>query len=578
MGTAWTYQGRLLDDNAAADGVYDMQFKLYDDSNIATATQIGTTVDVNDIAVSEGYFIAELDFGSDPNNFKGDRRWLEIAVRPGEEMGNYTALNPLQPVTIAPYALYAASAGSDNDWTINGDEMYAAVTGNVGIGTTNPASGRKLEVQADNKIGIYTQINDSNYAAIYATNAGSGPSARFQNGNIQVVNGSIGVGTTTPTEKIDVIGTVKATAFIGDGSGLTNLPAGAETDPQVGVNSAYYVPHWDGSALVTGSIYDKSNVGIGDAAPDGKLEVNPDGIEDNGDETVFDSVGFVGIGTTNPDGRLHIVDGTSGGAPAVSGWDMIIAENDDDAYIHLITPVTKDSGILFSDGTRGSGSIIYDHTEDRMLFTSDGSTGMAYHSIGAGYGYLGIGTDAPVNALDVRKDNVTIWDGSASVDQANQEGDLFVENDLEVDGYTYLQHLDVDGEVQAENMPGCEFTDTLNTMQDIPTTWTNVRSVTLTVDAAGYIIVSFSGYARIDIAGGRLDAAIGTTSTNSNILQTCGGALNDRIPFNVQYVYQVTSAGTYTYYGNAASYLGSGATLADIYFSRMTAIYMPVRY
>ncbi len=35
------------------------------------------------------------------------------------------------------------------------------------------------------------------------------------------------------------------------------------------------------------------NVGIGDTAPDGKLEVNPDGIEDNGDEFVVDSTGNV---------------------------------------------------------------------------------------------------------------------------------------------------------------------------------------------------------------------------------------------------------------------------------------------
>ena len=31
MGTAWTYQGRLMDANVPADGLYDFEFKLWRD-------------------------------------------------------------------------------------------------------------------------------------------------------------------------------------------------------------------------------------------------------------------------------------------------------------------------------------------------------------------------------------------------------------------------------------------------------------------------------------------------------------------------------------------------------------------
>ncbi|MHC4643535.1 MAG: LamG domain-containing protein, partial [Planctomycetota bacterium] len=77
MGTAYTYQGRLLDGNNPADGTYDFEFKLYSDPGIGL--QEGITVEVNDLDVIDGYFTAELDFGSDV--FSGDGRWLDISVR-----------------------------------------------------------------------------------------------------------------------------------------------------------------------------------------------------------------------------------------------------------------------------------------------------------------------------------------------------------------------------------------------------------------------------------------------------------------------------------------------------------------
>nr|MBC8186100.1 tail fiber domain-containing protein [candidate division KSB1 bacterium] len=39
------------------------------------------------------------------------------------------------------------SSGSDNDWTVSGNNMYSAVSGNVGIGITNPA--KKLDVREE---------------------------------------------------------------------------------------------------------------------------------------------------------------------------------------------------------------------------------------------------------------------------------------------------------------------------------------------------------------------------------------------------------------------------------------------
>ena len=105
LGTGFTYQGKLTDGGAPADGAYDFEFKLYD--ALSGGSQVGSTVPLGDVAVADGLFTVQLDFG---NVFDGTALFLEIGVRPGASIGAYTPLTPRQALTATPYANYAAKA------------------------------------------------------------------------------------------------------------------------------------------------------------------------------------------------------------------------------------------------------------------------------------------------------------------------------------------------------------------------------------------------------------------------------------------------------------------------------------
>jgi len=108
QGTAFTYQGRLNDASSPANGSYDLTFTLYYFNGPGSELVAGPVTNTA-TAVSNGLFTATLDFGS----FNGPNYWLQIGVRTNGN-GAFTPLNPRQPITPAPYALYATTAGTLN--------------------------------------------------------------------------------------------------------------------------------------------------------------------------------------------------------------------------------------------------------------------------------------------------------------------------------------------------------------------------------------------------------------------------------------------------------------------------------
>jgi hypothetical protein len=104
-GTGFTYQGFLNQGNSPANGDYDFQFILYD--ALVGGAQVGSTLSLEDVSVSQGLFTVTLDFGA---VFDGTALFLEISVRSGDSSGAYDSLSPRQALTPAPFVMYAADA------------------------------------------------------------------------------------------------------------------------------------------------------------------------------------------------------------------------------------------------------------------------------------------------------------------------------------------------------------------------------------------------------------------------------------------------------------------------------------
>jgi hypothetical protein len=154
VGTAFTYQGRLVDNGVPAEGPYDFEFRLFDAS--AAGVQVGSTLTIQDIPVTDGYFNAELDFGS--GAFGGGARWLEVSVRPGVSAGAFTILSPRQKLSPAPYAMAMPNVYTDE-------------------GTNFVGVGRNFRVSGNEVFGVRYTGSANQYGGMYVetSNAGGWP-------------------------------------------------------------------------------------------------------------------------------------------------------------------------------------------------------------------------------------------------------------------------------------------------------------------------------------------------------------------------------------------------------------------
>ena len=166
LGTAFTYQGRLNAVGVPANGSYDFIFTLY--TNSAAGNQLNL-FPANAVPVTNGLFTASLDFG---NLFDGTAYWLGISVRTNGG-GSYLQLNPRQPLTPVPNAVFASSAASASN-VVNG-----AISANQ-LGTPSaPAPGQVLAWNGSSLVWSNTSGGGGGAGWSLTGNSGTTPTTQF---------------------------------------------------------------------------------------------------------------------------------------------------------------------------------------------------------------------------------------------------------------------------------------------------------------------------------------------------------------------------------------------------------------
>lgn len=152
---AFTYQGRLVNNDNYVTGTCNFQFGLYEDATPG-GPALGTGVKaVNAVPVSDGYFTVDLDFG---DVFNGNQRYLEIAVKCLSDTV-FTTLSPRFPLNATPYALYSQKV----DWN-NIAGMPAGFADGVDNDTTYTA-GSGILINNNAISALYSGTGSANTAA-----------------------------------------------------------------------------------------------------------------------------------------------------------------------------------------------------------------------------------------------------------------------------------------------------------------------------------------------------------------------------------------------------------------------------
>lgn len=289
-------------------------------------------------------------------------------------------------------------------------------------------------------------------------------------------NSRVGIGTTTPTTKLDVAGTINATGFIGDGSGLTNINVDdglllwtengddlyyVSGNVGIGLTNPEYLLHVSGDALIEGDVTVNGTINATAYVGDGSLitQLNAGNINQGvlpsarliGDYPAITGVGTITSGTWEGDpltdtfvaDNITLSGGTISGTNNISGFlqtvaPLTIGDGEDDITIDsqhwsvsptgaaTVTRIETDQLEIFENTIRAKSALgvqIKPETGNGILVDNSGRVGINNSSPQASLdigGGIRVGDSAVLAEGTIRFDGSTFYGrkGGAWVDLA----------------------------------------------------------------------------------------------------------------------------------------------------------------